>query len=45
MVVPGGGQIDRHLVRVGAGQVVDRDGVGAARGIELNVLDAVEVHA
>ena len=32
------------LLDVGAGEVVDRDGVGAAQGVELDVLDAVEVH-
>ena len=29
---------------VGAGQVVDRDVVGAAQGVELDLLDAVEIH-
>src|SRR5262245_53062680 len=29
---------------VGSGQVVDRDGVGTAQGIDLDMLDAVEVH-
>ncbi len=37
-------QIDRDLVHIGAGQVVDRDGVGAAQGVELDVLDAMKVH-
>ena len=37
-------QVDRDLRDAGAGQVVDRDGVGAAQGGELDVLDAVEVH-
>ena len=32
------------LVEVGAGQVVDGDGVGAAQGVEVDPLDAVEVH-
>src|SRR5262249_30734443 len=29
---------------VGAGQIVDRDGVGAALGVEVDSLDIVEVH-
>src|SRR6266487_251394 len=37
-------QIERNLLHVGAGEIVDRDGVGAAQRRELNVLDAVEVH-
>ena len=28
----------------GAGQIADRDGVGAAQGREVDLLDAVEVH-
>ena len=31
-------------VDVGAGQVVDGDRVGAAEGVEVDLLDAVEVH-
>ena len=31
-------------VDVGAGQVVDGDRVGAAQGVEVDLLDAVEVH-
>ena len=37
-------QVDGDLLHVGSGEVVDRDGVGAAQGSELDVLDAVEVH-
>ena len=37
-------QVEVDLGDVGAGQVVDRDGVGAAQGVEVDVLDAVEVH-
>ena len=37
-------QVEVDLLDVGAGEVVDRDGVGAAQGVELDVLDAVEVH-
>ena len=29
---------------VGAGQIADGDGVGAAECVEVDVLDAVEVH-
>ncbi len=42
---PGGaGQVEVDLREVGAGQVVDGDGVGAAEGVEVDPLDAVEVH-
>ena len=37
-------QVDCDLLRVGAGEVVDRDVVGAAQRRKLDVLDAVEVH-
>ena len=37
-------QVEVDLVHVGAGQVVDGDGVGAAEGVEVDALDAVEVH-
>ena len=37
-------QVDRDLLHVGPGEVVDRDGVGAAERGKLDVLDAVEVH-
>src|SRR5262245_20927433 len=37
-------QVDGDLLDVGSGEVVDRDGVGAAHGIDLDLLDAVEVH-
>ena len=36
--------VDSDLGDAGAGEVVDIDGVGAARGGELDVLDAVKVH-
>src|SRR5262249_18380842 len=37
-------QIDGDLRHAGSGEIVDRDGVDVAPGIELDVLDAVEVH-
>src|SRR5262249_45103996 len=37
-------QIDGDLLDVGSGEIVDRDGVGATSGVDLDVLDAVEVH-
>src|SRR5262249_18053999 len=37
-------QIDVDLSDIGAGQVADVDGVGAAQGGEVDLLDAVEVH-
>jgi len=37
-------RVDGDLRHVGAGEVVDRDVVGAAQGRELNSLDAVEIH-
>src|SRR5262249_48910970 len=37
-------QVDGNLVHVGSGQIVDGDGVGATSGVDLDVLDAVEVH-
>ena len=40
----GADEVDGDLRHAGSGQVVDRDGVGAAQGVELDVLDAVEVH-
>ena len=43
--LPGGlRQVEVDLGDVGAGQVVDGDGVGAAQGVEVDLLDAVEVH-
>ena len=44
LVVPEAARSIGNLRYVGSGQIVDRDGVGATGGIELNVLDAVEVH-
>ena len=38
------GQVEVDLGDVGAGQVVDGDRVGAAQGVEVDPLDAVEVH-
>ena len=40
----GAGRSRLTSVDVGAGQVVDGDGVGAAEGVEVDLLDAVEVH-
>src|SRR4029077_17747487 len=37
-------QVDRHLLDVGVGEIVDGDPVGAAQGVELDLLDIVEVH-
>ena len=39
-----GVEVDVGGVEVGAGEVVDRDGVGAAEGADGGALDAVEVH-
>src|SRR4051812_4772066 len=39
-----GGQVDVERGEVGAGQVVDGDGVGSAQGVDVDPLDAVEVH-
>ena len=38
------GEVDVDLRDVGAGQVVDGDGVGAAQRVEVDALDIVEVH-
>ena len=38
------GQVEVDLSDVGAGEVVDGDGVCAAEGVEVDPLDAVEVH-
>ena len=40
----GGAEVDVDLLDVGPGQVVDRDGVGAAQRVDVDRLDAVEVH-
>ena len=37
-------EIDVHVSDAGAGEVADRDGVGAAEGVEVDVLDRAEVH-
>src|SRR5262245_40937853 len=37
-------QVDVDFADVGSGQVVDRDGVGASEGLEVDLLDVVEVH-
>ena len=37
-------QIDVDIVDVGAAEVVDRDEVGAAERVEVDLLDAVRVH-
>nr|WP_249779420.1 hypothetical protein [Bradyrhizobium sediminis] len=39
-----GCQVDSDLPDAGTGEIVDRDGVGAARSRNLDALDAVEVH-
>src|SRR5262249_44568023 len=38
-------EVDGDLAHAGSGQIVDRDGVGATSGVDLDVLDAVEVHS
>src|SRR5262249_35934473 len=37
-------EVDGDLAHAGSGQIVDRDGVGVIQGVDLNALDAVEVH-
>ena len=37
-------EVDGDLGHIGAGEVVDDDGVGTAKGVERDVLDVVEVH-
>src|SRR5262249_58523121 len=37
-------QVDGDLVHAGSRQIVDGDGVGATSGVDLDMLDAVEVH-
>src|SRR6516164_3864536 len=37
-------QVDSDLVDAGSRQIVDCDGVGTTSGVDLDVLDAVEVH-
>src|SRR5262249_28122312 len=37
-------QVDRDLRHSGAGQITDHDVVGTAFGVELDLLDAVEIH-
>ena len=38
------GQVDRHIAGIGAAEIVDGNRVGAAKGLECDGLDAVEVH-
>ena len=38
------GEVDVHLRDAGAREIVDGDRVGAAQGVEVDPLDAVEVH-
>src|SRR5262249_39429165 len=38
------GQVEGDLLDVGPGQVVDRDGVGTAQGVDLDALAAFEAH-
>ena len=40
----GAGEVEVDLVDVGAGEVVDGDGVGAAEGVEVDLFDAGGVH-
>src|SRR5205085_9516693 len=40
----GAGEVDVHAADAGAAQIVDRDDVGAAEGVEVDALDAVGVH-
>ena len=40
----GAAKVDVDLVDVGPGQVVDRDGVRAALGVDVDGLDVVEIH-
>src|SRR5262249_44133314 len=37
-------EVDVDLADVGSGQIVDRDGVDASASVELDVLDAVDIH-
>ena len=37
-------EVDRHLRDAGTGEVADRDVVGTAESVEIDVLDAVEIH-
>ena len=43
-VPPSAGKIERHFGDIGAGQVVDGDGVRAAQRVEVDLFDLVEVH-
>ena len=38
------GEVEVDAGDAGAGQVVDGDGVGAAQGVDVDLLDAVDVH-
>src|SRR4029450_9535265 len=38
------GQVDVDLLDVGGGEVVDRDLVGSAQGVDLDAFDVVEAH-
>src|SRR6202008_4551510 len=38
------GQVDVDFVEVGAAEIVDGDGVGAAQGLEVDRFDPVQVH-
>src|SRR5262245_6885949 len=37
-------EVDRHEVHIGAGEIVDIHDVSAAQGVELDGLDAVQIH-
>src|SRR5262249_9747199 len=43
-VAVAGGEVGGDGVDVGAGEVVDGDGVGAAEGVDVHVVDSVGVH-
>src|SRR5262249_47333795 len=40
----GAGQVEVHLGDAGAGEVADGDGIDAAPGGEIDLLDAIDVH-
>src|SRR5262249_17960144 len=39
-----GAEVEIDLLDTGPGQIIDRDVVGASQSVEINVLDAVQVH-
>ena len=42
--VSGAAEVKGDLADLGPGQIADRDGVGAAQGDDVDLLDTVEVH-